>query len=60
MNRHLNSLAGRVVKLERLKRQTGSSFFMIWGRDEADLANQLRKAKESGALKHGDKFDGRI
>lgn len=60
MSRNLNSLAGRVVKLERLKRPTGSGFFMIWGRDGTELANKLREARERGDLSLGDKFDTRI
>jgi len=60
MNRQANSLAGRVGKLERLQRPEVSSFYLIWGRDAADLANKLHDAKERGVVKRGDKFDARV
>ena len=50
-------MAGRVVKLERLKRPTGSGFYMIWGADETDFACKVREAKDRGDLSPGDKFD---
>ena len=33
---------------------------MIWGRDEADLAKKLAKAKADGDLLPGDRFDTKI
>src|ERR1700726_1335631 len=56
----LEAGSGRVVKLERLRRPKGARFFMIWGRDEADLARKLAKAKAEGDLLPGDRFDTRI
>jgi hypothetical protein len=60
MNWRLNNLKGRVVKLERLRRPKGARFFMIWGRDKADLARKLAKAKAEGDLLPGDRFNTRI
>jgi hypothetical protein len=61
MNRRPNSLRGRVIELERLRHcKGGRQFFMIWGRDEADLAKKLAKVKADGDLLPGDKFDARI
>lgn len=60
MNRQVNSLSGRVGRLERLQRPEVSSFYLIWGRDEADLAIKLDDAKTRGILKRGDKFDARV
>lgn len=60
MNRQANSLSGRVGKLERLQRPEVSSFYLVLGRDEADIANKVRKAKERGEINRGDKFDTRI
>ena len=60
MNRRPNNLKGRVVELERLRRPKGDRFFMIWGRDKADLARKLAKAKAEGDLLPGDRFDTRI
>jgi hypothetical protein len=60
MNWRPNNLKGRVVKLERLRRPKGARFFMIWGRDKADLARQLAKAKAEGDLLPGDRFNTRI
>jgi hypothetical protein len=55
-----NNLKGRVVELERLRRPKGARFFMIWGRDEADLATKLTKAKADRDLLPGDRFDTKI
>src|ERR1700680_3957385 len=60
MNWRPNNLRGRVVKLERLRRPKGARFFMIWGRDKADLARKLAKAKAEGDLLPGDRFNTRI
>ena len=60
MNRRPNNLKGRVVELERLRRPKGARFFMIWGRDKADLARKLAKAEAEGDLLPGDRFDTRI
>src|SRR6202035_5212544 len=60
MNWRPNNLKGRVVKLERLRRPKGDRFFMIWGRDKADLERKLAKAKAEGDLLPGDRFDTRI
>ena len=60
MNWRPNNLKGRVVKLERLRRPKGARFFMIWGRDKADLARKLANAKAEGDLLPGDRFNTRI
>ena len=48
MNRRPNSFIGRVIVLERLRRPKGGRFFMIWGKDDADLASKLSKAEAEG------------
>src|SRR5271169_2167498 len=60
MSRRLNNLIGRVIELERLRRPKGGRFFMIWGRDDADLASKLSNAKASGDARVGDKFNAAI
>lgn len=60
MNRQVNSLTARVGKLERLQRPEVSSFYLIWGRNEADLAKKLDDAKTRGVIKRGDRFDARV
>ena len=60
MNRRPNNLKGRVVELERLRPPRSARFCMIWGRDKADLARKLAKAKAEGDLLPGDRFDTRI
>jgi hypothetical protein len=59
MNRRPDNLNGRIVKLEDLyrRRPRDNRFFLIWGRDEADLARRLAKAKADGDLLPGDRFD---
>ena len=44
----------------RKTRPKSGRFFMIWGRDDADLASKLSNAKAEGALRLGDRFDTRI
>jgi hypothetical protein len=62
MNRRPDNLNGRIVKLEGLyrRRPRDNRFFLIWGRDEADLAQRLAKAKADGDLLPGDRFESRI
>jgi hypothetical protein len=57
-----DSLKGRIVKLERLcgRRSEGGRFFMIWGRDDADLERKLNEAKSGDDLSPGDRFDAKI
>jgi hypothetical protein len=45
MNRRPNNLIGRVIKLERLRRPKGGRFFMIWGRDDINLARPHPKVR---------------
>jgi hypothetical protein len=62
MNRQPNSLKGRVVKLESFckQRPRDSRFFMIWGKDEADIEGKLHAAKAGGDLNPGDRFNAKI
>lgn len=62
MARLSSSLDGRVIKLERqcARLAEGASFFMIWGKDDADMASELREAKKRGELKPRERFDARI
>ena len=60
MTRRTFSLPARLERLELLRRPTGASFFMIWGKDDADLELKLNDAKESRDLNVGDRFDTRI
>ena len=60
MKRRPNNLIDRVIALERLRRPKGGRFFMIWGRDDADLASKLNNAKAIGDVRVGDKFNAAI
>lgn len=60
MTRRPFNLPARLEKLELLHRHTGASFFMIWGKDDADLEVKLNDAKESHDLNVGDRYDTRI
>jgi hypothetical protein len=62
MNRRPNNLNGRIVKLEAVCRRPprDSRFFMIWGRDDADLGRKLSDAKNGGDLVPGDRFDTKV
>jgi hypothetical protein len=62
MNRQPNSLKGRVVRLESLcaRRPRDSRFFMVWGKDNADIERKLHAAEEGGELASGDRFDAKI
>src|SRR5262249_35187853 len=60
MQRRPSNLLGRVIELERVRRPKRGCFFMIWGRDDSDLASKLSNAKAEGVLRRGDRFDTRI
>src|SRR5258707_468755 len=60
MNRRPNNLRSRVIELERFRPPKGGRFFMIWGRDDADVLRKLTSAKVDRDLQPGDSFDTKI
>jgi hypothetical protein len=60
MKRRTGSLSLRLEKLEQVSRPEGDQFYMIWGKTETDLADELSRAKANGALVNGDRFDARV
>jgi hypothetical protein len=60
MKRQAGSLSGRLERLEQVARPEGDQFYMVWGKTETDLADALSRAKVSGALVKGDRFDARV
>jgi hypothetical protein len=60
MKRRGGSLSVRLEKLEQVSRPEEDQFYMIWGKTETDLADELSRAKANGALVDGDRFDARV
>jgi hypothetical protein len=54
------NLAERVIELERRCPKKPSRFYMIWGKDDADCATKLKKAKADREIKRGDRFDMKV
>ena len=60
MKRRPNNLNMRVTRLEQLRSPKGERFFLIWGTDQIELTDALNKAKASGDVRVGDRFNARI
>jgi hypothetical protein len=60
MKTRSRNLAERVMELERRCPNEPSRFYMIWGKDDADCATKLKKAKTDGEIKRGDRFDMKV
>jgi len=60
MKRRPNNLNMRVTRLEQLRSPKGERFFLIWGTDQIELTDALNKAKASGDVRVGDKFNAAI